>query len=274
MSEPVTHETDAHETARPRASTQTLVAGILAALGALMVITGSVLPWVSGTGWIYGRAQSSDTVTLGLRQGLEGGDAWVSLVLGLIACVSIVVLWRRQTLRSRLVTAGTGLIAALWAAGSLTSLPAPVDPGVGLALVIIGGILLGAGGVAWPRDRDAEWNRRVERAMRLWDRGRYPDALALEQRLLIDEVRQNGWGHAAAFGAMTLAWMHADLGRRPQVELLVNELYAKAGGALHSESRKLLDSYHNDVYQRLYLREGQTQKPLGDGDQLGEVIVR
>ena len=69
MSEPGTHETDAHETARPRASTQTLVAGILAALGALMVITGSVLPWVSGTGWIYGRAQSSDTVTLGLRQG-------------------------------------------------------------------------------------------------------------------------------------------------------------------------------------------------------------
>ena len=274
MSDRNTPETETPMTDRPRASTQTLVAAILAAMGALMVVAGSVLPWVSGTGWIYGRARSGDSVTLGLRQGLEGGDAWVSLVLGLVACVSIVVLWKRRTMRSRLVTVGTGLIAALWAMGSLTSLPAPVDPGVGLALVIIGGVLLGAGGIAWPRDRDSEWNRRVERAMRLWDRGRYPDALALQQRLLTEEVRENGWGHAAAFSAMTLAWMHADLGRRPQVELLVNELYAKAGGGLSSESRELLDSYHNDVYQRLYLREGLAQPPSSDGDQSRDVIVR
>ena len=73
---------------------------------------------------------------------------------------------------------------------------------------------------------------------------------------------------------MTLAWMHADLGRRPQVELLVNELYAKAGGGLSSESRELLDSYHNDVYQRLYLREGLAQPPSSDGDQSRDVIVR
>ncbi|WBB96866.1 MULTISPECIES: hypothetical protein [unclassified Solwaraspora] len=80
---------------------------------------GSVLPWIAGPdadAVMYGAVETAGGSALGSRAGLSGGDAFVTLLAGLVALVVAGWYGMGRARRWQQVTmAGAGVLAIAWA---------------------------------------------------------------------------------------------------------------------------------------------------------------
>lgn len=110
-----------------------LLAGeVVASVGAVLTVVGSVLPWVS-----------TQPATLG---GAPSGPVTALVAMGVV----LVALFRRWSLIDKVVVGALGVVALVVAANAMMTLGTSsgvVSPGIGLYLVLVGGVIvvLGAG---------------------------------------------------------------------------------------------------------------------------------
>ncbi|QOR72404.1 hypothetical protein IM660_09370 [Ruania alkalisoli] len=224
---------------------------LIAAAGSVLLGAGSLLPWVDAEGAVFGRHTADGVDALGLRQGLAGGDAWVTVVL---ACLSLLVTglfaWRRGS-RARLLLAVSGTVGLLWPIASASSIPDGVGVGVGVWVTGAGGLLVLAGSAMLRIDPDARYDARLARAHRLWERGRLPDAIAEQQRVVEQDLRENGWSREAGLNGMILASMYAEAGDRPRCLEIMNDVVARCTPVFTDEDKSMVDQLWVESHQQL-----------------------
>ncbi|WP_329014929.1 hypothetical protein [Streptomyces sp. NBC_00690] len=188
----------------------------LAAGAGVLLLIGSLLPWVSGDGPLsFGWAQhATGRMALGSRAGLAGGDAVVTLLVGAAALlVAAHRVWRGPLRGHRTVLIGAGALAACWAVLNMAEAgrtPTPtgesldLSPSVGLYLVLLGALLaIGAGALSRP-DPVAELTLATERAVRLWESGHEVPGLARLQHAVRTWESGVGTAHPAFSVALAL----------------------------------------------------------------------
>ncbi|MCX4719669.1 tetratricopeptide repeat protein [Streptomyces virginiae] len=193
--------------------------------GAALMLLGAVLPWVVGADsdtLPYGFRPDADAggPALGSRAGLAGGDALVVVLTGaaaLWAAVLLLIGRGRGVHRAALI--GAALLGGAWAAldlaetgtvpGRTGRLP-DVSAGPGPYVVLAAVLLLLASGVLARWDPESQLYVRTERANRLWDNGRFGEALELQQRNVRSARRSPGRNHPSTTSAsVALVWMYA-----------------------------------------------------------------
>jgi hypothetical protein len=191
---------------RYRPPLRALLAGALGGGGGVLVLLGSVLPWVSGADAgrvVYGAATSAGRAALGSRAGLAGGDAVVTIAAGVLAAAaaSWYLLGRRRRWQ-RLALLGSGGFALCWGLldfAQVGDTAGPdgrrlhLSPGIGLLVVLVGAVLVLGAGAAAPRRGRQDLRVAALRAESLWRRGFLAEAVERQQILLRDCRQVLGW---------------------------------------------------------------------------------
>lgn len=227
--------------------------GALVALaGALLAGLGGVLPWTDADPADYGTSTVGEVPVLGLRQGLVGGDAWVTVTLAAAtAAVAGLMLWRRRTAGSRAALMVLGIVATAWPVASASSLPQGRPIGVGLWLAAIGGLVIVVGAAAARPDPDHTHAAKVATGMRLWNTGRLPDAIAVQQRLLARALRSDGWSREACLHGLILARMHADTANRELCDQIVHTVETYMTRVLDEADLRVAHELRSEIHQTL-----------------------
>ncbi|ROO52473.1 hypothetical protein EDC02_7400 [Micromonospora sp. Llam0] len=187
-----------------------------AAGGGLLLVLGSVLPWVAGpdaSAVTYGAVETAaGGSALGSRAGLSGGDAFVALL------------------------AGAGVLALAWAMlnhAEIGDVAGPdgarldIGPGVGVYVALFGALLvLVAAGTA-PRDVEHDLRVLARRAERLAQRGLGFEAI--EKQLLLRARRHPGWQDPQiTFEVLFLARLYLAVGHVDRAVQLVHDVMGDA----------------------------------------------
>ncbi|WP_059008142.1 hypothetical protein [Streptomyces specialis] len=233
---------------RPR----TLVTVALAVGGGLLLILGSLLPWIGGPDAgevVYGANEHG----LGSRAGLAGGDGLITLAAGIVTVpAGLWYLTGRAARRSRMTLLGTGALAGAWALLHLAEtgrMPGSdgatldISPGVGLYLLAVGALAGLAGGAAAPGNRLWDLIALRRRVLRLWDRGVGFEAAELQQKLLRRMRRTPGLeGRALVIETLHLAGLYVDCGLPQRGTELVLRTMADAPAVLGDDEEALADA--------------------------------
>lgn len=214
-----------------------------AAGGGLLLVLGSVLPWVAGpdAGAVTYGAVGSATggSALGSRAGLSGGDAFVTLLAGFVALAVAGGYGLGRARRWQQVTvAGAGVLALAWAAlnhAEIGDVAGPdgarldIGAGIGVYVALFGALLvLVAAGVA-PRDVEDDLRVLARRAERLAQRGLGFEAIEKQQRLLRRARRHPGWQDPRiTFEALFLARLYLNVGHVDRAVRLVHDVMGDA----------------------------------------------
>ncbi|MDG4774045.1 hypothetical protein [Solwaraspora sp. WMMD792] len=228
---------------RVRLPLRGLLAAGSAAGGGLLLVLGSVLPWVAGpdAGVVaYGAVETATGGSaLGSRAGLSGGDAFVTLLAGLVALV--VAGWYglgRARRWQQVTVAGAGVLALAWAMlnhAEIGDVAGPdgdrldIGPGVGVYVALFGALLvLVAAGTA-PRDVEHDLRVLARRAERLAQRGLGFEAIEKQQQLLRRARRRPGWQDPRlTFEALFLARLYLAVGHVDRAVQLVHDVMGDA----------------------------------------------
>ncbi|MDG4763031.1 hypothetical protein O7632_02720 [Solwaraspora sp. WMMD406] len=228
---------------RVRPPLRGLIAAGLAAAGGLMLMLGSVLPWVAGPdadAVTYGVAASATGGSaLGSRAGIAGGDALVTLLAGIVA-VGLAGWYGLGRARRWQQTAlfGAASLALAWTVLDFVEVgdtAGPdgarwdIGPGIGLYVCLLGGLaVLTAAGSA-PRDVEQDLRVLGHRAEQLAARGLGFEAIEKQQQLLRRARRRPGWQDPRlTFEALYLARLYLNVGHVDRAVRLVHEVM---GGA-------------------------------------------
>ncbi|WP_326599202.1 hypothetical protein [Streptomyces sp. NBC_01803] len=231
---------------------RTLVTVTLAAGGGLLLILGSLLPWIGGPDAgevVYGASEHG----LGSRAGLSGGDGGITLAAGIVAVpTGLWYLTGQAGRRSRMVLLGAGALAGAWALLHLAEtgeMPGPdgatldISPGVGLYLLVAGAIAVLAGGAAAPASRLWDLIALRRRVLRLWDRGLGFEAAELQQKLLRRMRRMPGLERRTlVIETLHLAGLYVDCGLPQRGTELVLRTMADAPAALADDAEALAEA--------------------------------
>ncbi|MFY1697028.1 MULTISPECIES: hypothetical protein [unclassified Solwaraspora] len=227
---------------RLRTSLRGLLTAGLAAAGGLLLLLGSVLPWVGGPdadAVTYGAAATGTGSALGSRAGLAGGDAFVTLLAGAVAVALAVWYALGRARRWQQVTlAGAGLLALSWAMlnqAEIGDVAGPdgatldIGPGVGVYVAILAAVLVVGAAVAAPRDVEHDLRVLGQRAEQLVRRGLGFEAVEKQQQLLRRARRRPGWDDPRlTFEALYLARLYLIVGHVDRGVQLVHEVMAQA----------------------------------------------
>ncbi|MER6612633.1 hypothetical protein [Streptomyces xantholiticus] len=228
---------------------RTLVTVGLAVGGGVLVVLGSLLPWISGPDAgevVYGATERG----LGSRAGLAGGDGMITLAAGIAAVpAALWYLTGRAARRSRAVLLGAGALCGAWATLHLVEtgeMPGPdgatldISPGIGLYLLVAGVLAVLAGGAAAPANRLWDLIALRRRVLRLWDRGLGFEAAELQQKLLRRMGRTPGLdGRALVIETLHLAGLYVDCGLPQRGAELVRRTMADALAVLADDPEGL-----------------------------------
>lgn len=236
----------AHEPA-DRARVRRLTTVAAGGFGALLLLAGSLLPWLSGSGAssiVYGASEVDGRPALGARHGLAGGDAWVTIAItvlvGLILA-GFVLRWRRRWMRLALF--GLSGLALAWLYVAFVTVPdvSGVRAGLGLYVAVLGALTIIAAAAVFDVDADQEYDARVRRAVKMLRSGRFIDAIVLQQSLLRACIREGGWADRfTALNALQLAWMYAELSDVVSARAVRDHAMAQVSAHLSDEGDRAL----------------------------------
>lgn len=252
MSEPVVTSPIPSEPASPfSALLQRHWRRILTGAGALLTLLGSVLPWSDAPKVAYGARTVDGVETLGLRQGLAGGDAWLTIIAAAAVTLLAVLMWRRPTRPRWYTLIALSLFAACWPIASATSIPGDHAASVGIWITCLGGLAMLVGAAAARPDRDDLYDADVARVFRLWKVGRLPDAIAVQQRVLTRDLADRGWSRESGLNALILATLLAETGNRQLCEELIHEAFTQAGSRFDADDQRLAETLRSEIGQTL-----------------------
>lgn len=162
-------ETEGQEEASPKPSPtrpalpmKLRLTGLVGLIGGVLAMVSLFLTWTTGAGRISGYARPDDLDINGAFSGhAASGGSWfgifVFLVGVMVALLSVLVLLRKRTSFTQLLSVPLGLISAgATIAGTMTvyllvaphDLSAPTEHGIGALLALISGLFLLVGGIA------------------------------------------------------------------------------------------------------------------------------
>jgi len=124
------------------------VLGWIIVAGGAVVAIGSFMPWASALGGLVSKS------------GIDGGDGWITLLLGLgVVGLGIAIGCKQGTLPLPIITAVLGLAATALAAFEVSDVhDRQLDTGAGLWIILIAGLLVLGSSVAgaFVRERRAD----------------------------------------------------------------------------------------------------------------------